>query len=84
MKPTYEQLEESLKRIANTALWGEYIQNSDSREELRAEGLYDDEEGYQPSNDDENTLLRDCVEEARKALGLPLSVDMPESEVDHA
>ncbi len=80
MKPTYEQMEEALKRIAAISLWGEPIANPDAREELRAQGQYNDEEGYQPSADDESTLLRDAVEEARKALGLPLSVDMPESE----
>lgn len=70
----------ALASIAATSLWGEPIANADAREELRAQGQYDDSEGYQPSADDESTLLRDAVEEARKALGLPLSVEMPESE----
>lgn len=65
----------ALHTIAATSLWGEYIPNSDVREELRGEGLYNDDEGYQPSSDDESTLLRDAVEAARGALGLPLSMD---------
>lgn len=73
----------TLAGIASTPLWGEHIPDDALRAEHIANGDYDETEGYQPSGDDECTMLRDAVENARMALGLPLSVDMPEGEAAH-
>ena len=67
----------ALERIAKTPLWGEPLPTGHLRSEYEESGEYETEDNaFNPSCDTESSYLRDCVEEARKALGLPLMVEV--------
>jgi hypothetical protein len=59
----------ALQEIAKTPLWGERIEDEDTRSTLADAGEYDlDDDEYNPCGDAEHDQLRDAVEAARAAI----------------
>ncbi len=66
----------TLQEIAAMHIWGDHIADEGLRAEVTEIGEYD-ENGYCPSADTESTILREAVESARLALGLPTEIEAP-------
>lgn len=70
-----QKLEAALQKIAKTPLWSEPIKDTQLREEYEEAGEYSEEDKFTPSSDTECNYLRDAVETARAALGLPVTIE---------
>lgn len=72
MKPSYVQLEQTLRTIAATPVWGESIDDEVLKTEYAESGEYDLEtDEFNPSADTECNHLRDVVELARSIVFNP-------------
>lgn len=76
-----DKLKKALENIAKTPLWGEPVADKKLKAEFIDTAQWDAlDDIFNPSADTESSYLRECVEEARGALGLPFTVEPPEPE----